>query len=160
MIPWTAGCQAFLSFTISWSLLKLMSIQSVMPSNHLIPCCPFLPLPSIFPSIRVLGDQSTGASTPASVLPKNTQGWFPLRLTDLISFLSKGLSKALSRTMVWNHQFLSTQPSFWSNSHPYTTTGKSIALTDFCHQTLVFKYNELANQNCMKNWSIEDLKNY
>ena len=81
-------------------------------------------------------------------------------LTDLISFLSKGLSKTLSRTTVWKHQFLSTQPSLWSNSHPYTTTGKTIALTDFCHQTLVFKYNELANQNCMKNWSIEDLKNY
>ena len=81
-------------------------------------------------------------------------------LTDLISFLSKGLSKTLSRTTVWKHQFISTQPSLWSNSHPYTTTGKTIALTDFCHQTLVFKYNELANQNCMKNWSIEDLKNY
>ena len=92
VIPWTAGHQAFLSFTISWSLLKLMSIQSVMPSNHLILCCPFLPLPSVFPSIKVFsidwfftsGDQSTGASTSASVLPMNTRGWFPLRLTDLI----------------------------------------------------------------------------
>ena len=92
VIPWTAGHQAFLSFTISWRLLKLMSIQSVMPSNHLILCCPFLPLPSVFPSIKVFsidwfftsGDQSTGASTSASVLPMNTRGWFPLRLTDLI----------------------------------------------------------------------------
>ena len=80
--PWTAACQASLSITNSWSLLKLMSIQSVMPSNHLILCCPFLPLPSVFPSIKVFsidwfftsGDQSTGASTSASVLPMNTRG--------------------------------------------------------------------------------------
>ena len=51
--PWTAACQAFLSFTISWSLLKLMSIELVMPSKHLILCCPLLLLPSIFPSIRI-----------------------------------------------------------------------------------------------------------
>ena len=51
--PWTAACQASLSFTISWSLLKLMSIESAMPSNHLILCHPLLLLPSIFPSIRV-----------------------------------------------------------------------------------------------------------
>ena len=51
VIPWTAACQASLSFTISWSLLKLMSIESVMLSNHLMPCCPVLLLPSIFPSL-------------------------------------------------------------------------------------------------------------
>ena len=57
--PWTAACQAFLSFTISWSLLKLMSIELVMPSNHLILCCPLLLLPSIFPSsIRVFSNES------------------------------------------------------------------------------------------------------
>ena len=54
--PWTAACQASLSFTISWSVLKLMSIESVMPSNHLIFCCSFLLLPSIFPSIRVFSN--------------------------------------------------------------------------------------------------------
>ena len=82
--PWTVACQASLSFTISWSLLKPMSIESVMPSNHLILCCPLLLLPLIFPSIRVfsnesaltLGGQSIRAS--ASVLPKNIQGWFPM----------------------------------------------------------------------------------
>ena len=58
MTPWTAACQASLSFTISWSLLKLMSIESVMPSNHLILCCPLLLLPSIFPSIRVFSSES------------------------------------------------------------------------------------------------------
>ena len=57
--PWTAACQASLSFTISWSLLKLMSIESVMPSNHLILCRPLLLLPSIFPSIRVFSNEST-----------------------------------------------------------------------------------------------------
>ena len=56
--PWTAACQASLSFTISWSLLKLMSIESVMPSNHLILCHPLLLLPSIFPSIRVFSNES------------------------------------------------------------------------------------------------------
>ena len=55
--PWTAACQVSLSFTISWSLLKLMSIESVMPSNHLILCCPLLLLPSIFPSIRVFSNE-------------------------------------------------------------------------------------------------------
>ena len=55
---WTAACQASLSFTISLSLLKLMSIQSVMPSNHLILCCPFLLLPSLFPRIRVFSSES------------------------------------------------------------------------------------------------------
>ena len=55
--PWTAACQDYLSFTISWSLLKLMSIESVMPSNHLILCCPFLLLPSVFPSIKVFSSE-------------------------------------------------------------------------------------------------------
>ena len=56
--PWTAACQASLSFTISWSLLKPMSIKSVMPSNYLILCCPLLLLPAIFPSIRVFSNES------------------------------------------------------------------------------------------------------
>ena len=58
MTPWMAACQAFLSFTLSWSLLKLMSIESVMPSNSLILCCPLLLLPSIFPSIRIFLNES------------------------------------------------------------------------------------------------------
>ena len=79
------------------SLLRLMSIELVMPSNHLILCCPFLLLPSIFPSIRVffneltfpMGGQTIEASASASVLPMNIQNWFPLGLTGLISLLSK-----------------------------------------------------------------------
>ena len=86
--PWTAAGQASLSFIIDWSLLTLMSAQSVMPSNHLILCHPLL-LPSIFPSIRVFSSeslftssgQSIGASASASVLPMNIQGLFPLGLT-------------------------------------------------------------------------------
>ena len=84
--PWTAVLQASLSITNSWSLLKLTSIALVMPSNHLILCCPLLFPPSIFLSIRVSYNESvlcirwpkTGASASASVLPMNIQGWFPL----------------------------------------------------------------------------------
>ena len=90
-----------LSLTISWSLLKLMSTELVMPSNHLILCCPLLLLPSIFCSIRVFSNESVlcirwpsiGAS--ASVFQMNIQDWFPLGLTSLISLQSKGLSSLL-----------------------------------------------------------------
>ena len=112
----------------SWSLFKLMSIASVMPSNHLILCHPLLFLPSIFPSIRVFsndqffpsGDQSIGASASAAILPMNIQDWFPLGLTGLISMLSKWLSRVFSSTTVSNHQFFGTQPSLWPNSHIWT----------------------------------------
>ena len=90
-IPWTAAPQASLSLTISQSLLKFVSIDSVMPSNHLI-LCHTLFLPSIFPSIRVFSNesalhrQSIGASASASVLPMNIQDWFPWGLTgDLLA---------------------------------------------------------------------------
>ena len=125
--PWTAPCQASLSFTISQSLLKLMSIKSVMPSNHLILCCPLLFLPSVFPSIKVFssefftsGDQSIGASASASVLPRNIQDGFPLGLTGLISLQSKGLSRTFSNTTAGKHQFFGTQASLWFNFHIHT----------------------------------------
>ena len=113
--PWTAARQAFLSITNSWSLLKIMSIESVMPSNHLILCRPLL-LPSIFPrsgsfqmsQFFTSGGQSIGASTSASVLPKNIQGWFPLGLTGLISLQSNGLSRVFSNNTVQKHQFFGT----------------------------------------------------
>ena len=86
--PWTAACQASMSITNSQSLLRLMSIESVMPSNHLILCRPLLLLPSVFPSIRVFsnqsftsGGQSIGVSAWTSVLPMNTQDWSPLGWT-------------------------------------------------------------------------------
>ena len=126
--PLTAVCQASLSFTISWSLLKLMSIESVMLSNHLILCRPLLLLLSIFPSIRVLfselalhkSGQSIGASASASVLPMNIQDWSPLPWTSLISLQSKGLSRVFSNTTVQKHQFFGAQPSSQSNSHLHT----------------------------------------
>ena len=110
--PWTAACQASLSFIISWSLLKLMFIESVMLSNHFILCHPLF-FPSVFPSIRAFpmsrlltsAGQSIGASALASVLPMNIQGWFPLGLTCLISLHSEGLSRVFSSTTVWKHQF-------------------------------------------------------
>ena len=123
---WTAACQGSLSFTISQSLLKLMSIASVMPSNYLILCCPLLLLPSIFPIIRVFSNKSALASdgqsirASASVLLMNIQSWFPLRFTGLIFLQFKGLSRVFSNTTVLKHQFLSAQASSWSNSHIYT----------------------------------------
>ena len=95
--PMDCSMPGFLSFTISWSLLRLMLIESVMPSSHLILCHPLLLLPSFFPALGSFpmsqpftsGGQSIGAS--ASVLPMNIQGWFHLGVTGLISFMSKGL---------------------------------------------------------------------
>ena len=117
---WTAAHQASLPITSSWRLLKLMSIESVMPSNHLILCHPFLLLSSIFPSIRVFfpvshlftsHDQSIGASASTSVLPMNIQDWFPWEWTGWISLLSQGLSRVFSNTTVQKHQFFGTQLS-------------------------------------------------
>ena len=110
-------------------LIRLMSIESVMPSSHLIFCCPLLLLPSVFSSIRVFIFQcvnsshqvtSYGVLVSESVLPLNFQDWFPLGLTDLISLQSKGLSRVFSNTTVQKHQFFSAQLSLWSNSHIHT----------------------------------------
>ena len=117
--PWTATIQASLSFTISWSLIKLMSIESVMPSNHLILCCPLLLPPSIFPSIRVFSKESVlcirwpkhWSFSSASVLLMDIQGWFPLELIGLISLQSTELSRVFSNTTVHKHQFFCAQLS-------------------------------------------------
>ena len=121
-IPWTAAHQASLSITNSRSLFKLMPIESVMPSNHLIICCPLYLLPSIFPSIRVLwvtfghmGGKNIGVffffSALASVLPLNIQDWFPLGWTNWISLKSKGFSRVFSNTTVQKQQFFGAQLS-------------------------------------------------
>ena len=123
--PWTAALEASLSFTISQSLLRLMFIEWVMPSNHLILCHPHLLMPSIFPvsvsfpmsRLVSSGGQSIRGSALASVLPMNTRSWFPLGLTGLISLLSKGLSRVFSSTAVRKYQFFSAQPCLWCNSH-------------------------------------------
>ena len=104
--PWIAAGQDSLSITNSRSLLKLTSIASVMPSIHLILCCPLLLLRSIFPSIRVFSNESALCIkwpkywSFTSVLSMNIQGWFPLGLTGLISLLSKALARVFSSTTV------------------------------------------------------------
>ena len=106
--PWAAARQASLSIANSQSLLKLMSIGSVMPSNHLILCPPLLLLPSIFPSIRVFSNESVlhikwpniGVSASASVIPMNIQNWFLLGWTGWMSLLSKRISRVFSNTRV------------------------------------------------------------
>ena len=125
---WTAAHQASLSFTVSLSLLKLLSIELMMLSNHLILCCPLLLLPSIFLRIRVFSSESALCirwpkywSFSFSISPSmNIQGWFPLWLTGLISLLCKRLSRLFSSTTVQKHQLLGAQPSSWSNSHIHT----------------------------------------
>ena len=114
--PRTVACQASLSITNTQSLLKLMSIESVMPSNHLILCHPLF-LPSVFPSIRVFSNESVHCirlpkywvSASASVLPMNIQDWFPLGRTGWISLQSKGLARVFSNTTVQKHQFFGAQ---------------------------------------------------
>ena len=123
--PWTTAHQASLTITSSWSLPKLMSIESVMLSNHLILCLPLLLLPQSFPAsgsfpmgqFFTSGGQSIGVSASALVLPKNIQDWSPLGWTGWTSLLSKGLSKLLSNTAFQKHHFFSAQLSLWSNSH-------------------------------------------
>ena len=129
--------QASLSITTSRGLLKLMSVESMMPSNHLILCHPFSSHLQSFPASGSFlmsqffpsGGQSIGASASALVLLMNIQDWFPLGWTGWISLQSKGLSRVFSNTTVQKHQFFGSQLSLWSNSHPYMTTGKTIALT-------------------------------
>ena len=115
VIQWTAACQPPLSFTVSRSLLRFVSVQSVMPANHLIPfssCPQSLPASGSLPMSRLFasGRHSIGAS--ASVLPMNIQGWFPLGLTGFISLQSQGHSKVFCSSTVPNPQFFGTQPSF------------------------------------------------
>ena len=118
---WTAAHQASLSITNSQSLLKLMSIKSVMPSNHLILCCPFLLPPSVFPSIRVFSNELALHirwpkywSFSFSISPSNEySSLISLGSTGLVPVLFKGLSRVFSSTTIWKHQFFGTQPSFW-----------------------------------------------
>ena len=133
--PWTAACQASLSFTISQSLLKLMSIESVKPSNHLVLCCFLLLLPSIFPSIRVFSDESVLCirwpkywSSSLSISPSN-------EYSGLISFRMDWLDLlAVQRTLKSLLQHHSSKASFLQHSaflmvqlsQPYMTTGKTI----------------------------------
>ena len=140
------------SFPVSWSLLKFISIELMMLSIisssaitfsfylQFFPASGSFPMSWLFTS----GGQNIGASVPASVHPMNSQSWFPLGLTGLISLLSKGLSRVFSSTTVWKHQFCGTQPSLWSNSRIYTwlLENHSFDHIDLCWQSNVstFKY--------------------
>ena len=128
--PVDCSTPGFLSFTISLSLLRFLSIELAMLSNHLVLCCPLLLLPSVFPGSFparqpfASGGQSIEASASALVLPMNIQDWFPLGLTSLISLQSKGYSRVFSNTTVQKHQFFGVQlysltltsiPDYWKN---------------------------------------------
>ena len=154
--PWTAACHAFLSFTTSWSLIKLKSIELVMPFNHLILCHPFLSCPQSFPASEYFqvsqlftsGGQSIKVS--ASVFPKNIQGSFPLGLAGLISLLSKGLSRLLQHNSS-KASILQCSAFFIAQlSHPYMTMGKTIALT---RRTFVDKVMSLLFNMLSLSWS-------
>ena len=136
--PWTAARQASLSITKSQSLFKIMFIELVMPSNNFILCDPLLLLPSIFPSIRVFSTESVLCiqwpkywSFSFSISPSNEySGLISFRIDWLISMQSKGLSRVFSKTTVQKHQFFDTDFSIVQLSHPYMTTGKTIALVN------------------------------
>ena len=127
--PWTTARQASLSFTNSRSLLKLMCIELVVPSNHLILCGPLLFLPSIFPSIRVFSSElvfcirwSKCWNFSFSISPSN--GYSGLISLRINWFYVLGLSRVFSTTVL-KHQFFGTQSSLWSNSHILTNLGQS-----------------------------------
>ena len=122
--PWTVALQASLSFTVSRSLLKFMSLEGVMLMTISSSAAPFFYLQSFpasgsFPMNWVFtsGDQSIGVLAWASVFPVTIQTFFPLGLTGLIFLLSKGLSRIFSSTRIRKHQFFGAQPSSQSNSH-------------------------------------------
>ena len=123
--PWTTARQASLSITNSRSLLKLMSIKSVIPSNHLILCHPLLLPPSIFPSIRVFSNESVLLirwpkywSFSFSISPSHEYSGLIFFRIDWLDLLAvQGLSRVFSSTTVQRHQFFSAQPSLWYNSH-------------------------------------------
>ena len=127
--PWIAARQASLSITTnSQSSLRLTSIESVMPSRHLILYRPLLLLPPIPPSIRVFSNESTllmrwpkyWSFSFRTIPSKEIPGWSPSEWTGWISLQSKGLSRVFSNTTAQKHQFFGTQPSSQSNSHIYT----------------------------------------
>ena len=152
--PWTAAFQTFLSFTVSWSLIKLMSIESVMLPNHLILCFLFLFLPSVFSSIRVFSNESSlhirwpkywsfsfsiSPSNEYSGLTSSRIHWF-----DLLAV--QGTVKSLpqhhrSKACLWLSAFFMVQPS-----HPYMTTGKTIAFTrgTFVDKVMSLLFNMLS----------------
>ena len=134
--PWTAARRVSLSFAITWSLLKLMSVESMMPFNHLILCCPLLLLPEVFPSIRVFSNESALRirwpkywSLSFSISPSNEySGLISFRMDWLDLLAVQGSLKSLHHSSKGS---ILQRPAFFmvQLSHPYMTTGKTIALT-------------------------------
>ena len=140
--PWAAPCQACLSFTVSWSSLRFMSIESVMPSDHLLLCRPLLLLPSIFPSVRVFSNElalciswPTYWSFSFSISPSNDySGLISFRMDwfDLLA-VQKTIKRLLQHhssksSTLWHSAFFMVQLL-----HPYVTTGKTMAFTSVVH---------------------------
>ena len=123
---WTVACQASLSITICRSLLKLMSIETVMPSNHLVLCHPLLPLASIFSSIRIFSNESPllirwPKRWSFSINPSNEySGLISFRIDWFDHLATQRTLKGLLQLYNSKHQFFSTQPSLWPNSHIHT----------------------------------------
>ena len=153
--PWTTACQAFLSITNSRSLLKLMSIQSVMPSNHLILCHPLLLPPSIFPNIRVFSNESAlhirwpkyWSFSFSLSLSNEYSGLISFRMDWLDLFAVRGTLKCLLQhhsskgSILWRSAFFIAQLSY-----PYMTTGKTIALSrwTFVSKVMSLLFNMLS----------------
>ena len=137
MTPWTAACQAFLSFTISQSLLKLLPTESVMPSNYLILCCPLLLLPSIFPKIRVFSNESALHqvakywSFSLSISPSNEySGLIFFRIDWFVLLMVQRILKSLLQDHSLKVSILQHSAIFMVHFlHPYMTTRKTRALT-------------------------------
>ena len=120
--PWTVACQASLSFTISQSLPKFMSIgrwcyPNISSFTALFSCLQSFPALGSFPMSLLLTSGIKSIRASAKVLPMSIQGWSPLGLTGMIYLLSKGLLRVFSSTTIWKHQFFGTQPSLWFNSY-------------------------------------------
>ena len=157
--PWNATRQASLFITNTWSLLRLMSIESVMPSNRLILCHPLLHSPSIFPSIRVFSNESVLCirwpmywSYSFSISPSNEySGPISLRMDWLDLCAVQGTLKSLLQhhsskaSILWCSTFFIVQLS-----HPYMTTGKTIALTrrTFIGKVMSLLFNKLSSDGC------------
>ena len=157
MTPWPAACQASLSITNSWSSLKLMSIELVMPSDHLILCRPLLLLPSIFPSIKVFSNESAlhirwpkywSFSFSISISPSNEHSGLISFRMDWLDLLSvQGTLKSLLQHHTSKPSILRYSAFFIAQlSQPYMTTGKTIALTrlTFVGKVMSLLFNKLS----------------
>ena len=150
MTPQTIAHQAPLSSIISWRLLRFISIELVMLSNHFILCCPLLLLPLVFPSIKVFSSELTLRirwpkywSFSFSISPSNEYSGLILELAGLIALLSKRFSRVFSSTTVQNHQFFGSQPPTLTSVQDYWKN-RSIDYMDLCWQSDVSAFNMLS----------------